>query len=168
MPTNYLKFLIPVLLLSVLGFQLSKSKVSPRFNHVVVLVSDMERSMKFYTTAFDLKLANAVDFVTYTLPGGKEVEREIDIHFLKFDKQDFVLELVAVDSVASAGDHHIHHLGVDVEDIVLASERVMAAGAELLRPIEEVRIQGLVTKHCFFKGPDGEVLELMQIMEGDF
>jgi len=35
-----------------------KELLSPRFNHIVLYVSDMETSVKFYTTAFDLKVSN--------------------------------------------------------------------------------------------------------------
>jgi predicted enzyme related to lactoylglutathione lyase len=60
------------------------------------------------------------------------------------------------------------HVGVDVKDIEAAAERVKAAGGEGFNGIAVVEAQGVRAKTAFFKGPDGENVELMQIVSGTF
>ncbi|WKK67048.1 hypothetical protein [Lutimonas zeaxanthinifaciens] len=49
-----------------------------------------------------------------------------------------------------------------------AVDRATNAGAEVLAPIRLVQTNGIETKQAFLKGPDGEIIELMQIISGDF
>ncbi|WP_420838785.1 VOC family protein [Aestuariivivens sediminis] len=60
------------------------------------------------------------------------------------------------------------HAGIDVKDIKKACERVKKAGAEVVVPIRLVQTNGIETKQAFLKGPDGEIIELMQLISGDF
>ena len=49
----------------------SEEPISPRFNLVVIQVSNMEKSVDFYTHAFDLKVTNdSLKHVVYTLDDG--------------------------------------------------------------------------------------------------
>ena len=68
--------------------------LSPRFNHVVIYVADMEESVKFYTTAFDLEQTDHLTSLSYTDADGNTLEREINIVLLKFPGQQFVYEMV--------------------------------------------------------------------------
>ncbi len=71
-----------------------KEPVSPRFNHVFLQVSDMERSVNFYTDAHGLKVTNdSVKNIAITLEDGTRIEQDVNIVFLKFPGQDFVFEL---------------------------------------------------------------------------
>jgi catechol 2,3-dioxygenase-like lactoylglutathione lyase family enzyme len=148
----------------------TKEPVSPRFNHVVIQVSDMNKSVKFYTDAFDLVVTNdSLKHVVYTLADGTKKEREVNIVLLKFPNQDFVYEMVEVsDYDHSTNFDKFHHIGIDVRDIKLAFERAIRAGAEVLVPIQLVQTNGIETKQAFLNGPDGEIIELMQLISGNF
>jgi catechol 2,3-dioxygenase-like lactoylglutathione lyase family enzyme len=144
--------------------------ISPRFNHVVIQVSNMEKSVDFYTRAFDLHVTNdSLKHVVYTLADGTKKERDVNVVLLKFPNQDFVYEM----SEVSEYDHStnfdkLHHIGIDVRNIQKAFERAKQAGAEVLVPIRLVQTNGVETKQAFLKGPDGEIIELMQIISGNF
>lgn len=60
------------------------------------------------------------------------------------------------------------HVGVDVINIDTAFKRIVDAGAEVVVAPRLVKMTGLETKQAFLKGPDGEMIELMQIMSGEF
>lgn len=144
--------------------------VSPRFNHVVIQVSNMQKSVDFYTKAFDLEVTNdSLKHVVYTLADGTQEERDINVVLLKFPNQEFVYEM----SEVSEYDHStsfdkFHHIGIDVRHIQAAFDRATNAGAEVLVPIRFVQTNGIETKQSFLKGPDGEIIELMQIISGNF
>jgi hypothetical protein len=56
-----------------------------------------------------------------------------------------------------------------VADIEAAAERVQAAGAREFSGIRTVRAPGGVeARNAFFLGPDGELVELMQMVAGVF
>ena len=147
-----------------------KQPVSPRFNHVVIQVSDMERSVDFYTRAFDLQVTNdSLKHIVYTLADGTRRERDVNVVLLKFPNQDFVFEMVEVSNYDhTANFDKLHHIGIDVRNIEKAFERAKNAGAEVFVPIRLVQTNGLETKQAFLKGPDGELFELMQIISGEF
>jgi hypothetical protein len=68
---------------------------------------------------------------------------------------------------ALVGDY-FQHLGVDVLDIESAFQRALDAGGELMAPIRTVEAKGVAAKNAFFRGPDGEVVELMEMISGAF
>jgi catechol 2,3-dioxygenase-like lactoylglutathione lyase family enzyme len=90
--------------------------------------------------------------------------------FLKFPNQDFVFELS--EQVADTTNHAValrfQHVGIDVQDIDAAYSRAMDAGAEALLPVRVVKAKGIEVKQAFVSGPDGERVELMQILAGEF
>ena len=161
-----------LLLLSILTLISCKPKepISPRFNHVVIQVSNMERSVDFYTHAFDLKVTNdSLKHLVYTMEDGTKKERDINVVLLKFPNQDFVYEMSEVAEFDTSINFAIfHHVGIDVKDIKEALERAKQAGAEVLVPIRLVQTNGIETKQAFLKGPNGEIIELMQIISGEF
>ena len=146
----------------------SKEPVSPRFNHVFLQVSDMERSVNFYTNALGLKVTNdSVKNIVITLEDGTQIERDVNIVFLKFPGQDFVFELkeeVIPDSLNFA---LFQHVGIDVKDINKAVQKAKNAGA-VVSPIRFIQSQSVELKQALFKGPDGELIELDQIISGEF
>ena len=148
----------------------SKEPLSPRFNHVFLVVSDMERSVEFYTKAFDLKVTNEkVKHIVWTYEDGTQKEVETNIVFLKFPGQDFVFELKEVKTMDSIDNSALfQHVGIDVKDIDKSLQKALNAGAEIISPIRLVQTHGLELKHVFLKGPDGERIELDQIISGEF
>jgi catechol 2,3-dioxygenase-like lactoylglutathione lyase family enzyme len=139
----------------------------PRFNHVMLHVSNLDSSLAFYTRAFDLQVAQRIDSLTVTAANGSSVTRPARMALLKFPGQEFVLEL-AQRPAGSGVSPHYQHLGVDVLDIAAAAERVQRAGGRDFSGIQTVHAPGTVARNAFFKGPDGELVELMQVVSGAF
>ena len=144
--------------------------ISPRVNHVMLYVSDLEKSIQFYTQAFDFEVTNRLDTLIATQPDGTELVRPVKMAFLKFPNQDFVFELS--EQVADTTNRPVaflfQHVGIDVQDIDAAYSRAMGAGGEALLPVRVVKAKGIEAKQAFVGGPDGERVELMQIMAGEF
>ena len=144
--------------------------LSPRINHVMLYVSDLDTSVKFYTRAFDLKQTNRLSRLEVTKADGSKLLREIEIVFLKFPGQNFVYELAQNPSGSDQGSTAclFQHVGVDVKDIEAATKRVIAAGGVLVTPVQSVSTKDILVKQSFLKGPDGEMIELMQMVTGEF
>ena len=160
-----------LLLVAVLtGFVLRPApELSPRFNHVMLHVSDLEASIAFYTRAFDLEVTQRLESIQVTGPNGETTVAPVQMAFLKFPGQEFVLELAQQDASAGGTPPLYQHLGVDVLDIEAAAERALAAGARNYSGVRTVRASGgTVAQNAFFVGPDGELLELMLLLEGEF
>lgn len=148
----------------------SNEPLSPRFNHVFLVVSDMEKSVEFYTKAFDLKVTNDnVKHIVWTYEDGTQQEVETNIVFLKFPGQNFVFELKEVGTMDTIDSFALfQHVGIDVKDLDKALQKALIAGAEIISPIRLVQTHGVELKHVFLKGPDGERIELDQIISGEF
>ncbi len=144
--------------------------LSPRINHVMLYVSDLQASIDFYTTAFDLEVSKTLDKLQITMPDSSKVEAEVKMAFLKFPGQDFVYELSEQASFPDStfNGTAFQHVGIDVLDIDAALQRALDAGGELLAPIRLVEGNGVAAKNVFLKGPDGEYVELMQMISGEF
>jgi catechol 2,3-dioxygenase-like lactoylglutathione lyase family enzyme len=143
---------------------------SPRINHVMLYVSNLDHSIAFYTRAFDLQVTNTLDTLIAVQPDQTEVIRTVNMAFLKFPGQDFVFELAqqVADTTKRPPTYSFQHIGVDVVDIEAAYKRALEAGAKELVPVRSVKANGLEAKQAFFAGPDGERIELMQIISGEF
>ena len=143
--------------------------VSPRFNHVYLVVNDIDRSVAFYTTAFDLYTSKRIKEIRRKRPDGTVDRFDVNMALLKFKGQNFVLEIAAREDFEANNDSVSYaHLGIDVMDIEVAEKRLLDAGATLIRGIEEVMADDIVAKNSFYRGPDGETIELMQMMKGTF
>src|SRR5688500_11907695 len=147
-----------------------KAALSPRFNHVMLFVSKRDRSLTFSTAAFDLQVAQRITELRVTAATGAPSARPVKMALLKFAGQEFVLELAERPASTSTGPApYYQHLGVDVRDIAAAAERVRKAGGRDPSPIQTVKTSsGTVAKNMFFRGPSGELLELMQVVSGEF
>jgi uncharacterized protein (TIGR02246 family) len=144
--------------------------LSPRFNHVMLLVTNLDSSITFYTAAFDLKVTQRITELTVTGADGARSPRPVKMALLQFPGQDFVLELAERPApAATGGAPYYQHVGVDVRNIVAAAERVRKAGGQAPSPIQTVSTSsGTVAKNMFFRGPSGELVELMEIVSGEF
>ena len=146
-----------------------ESPVSPRFNHVYLTMTDLERSIDFYTQAFDVEVTNRITELKRTESDGTVSTIKVNMAFLKFPGHDFVFEIgerpeIEVDNTKAS----YAHLGIDVTDITAAAKRLDAAGATLLSPVALVEARGVSAKNTFFQGPDGEIIELMEMIAGEF
>lgn len=144
--------------------------ISPRINHVMLYVSNLDNSIAFYTRAFDLQVTNKLNTLIAMQPDGTELIRTVQMAFLKFPDQDFVFELAQqlADTTMRPATYSFQHIGVDVQDIEAAYKRAIDAGAKELLPVRTVKAKGIEAKQAFFAGPDGERIELMQIISGEF
>ena len=147
-----------------------EAPLSPRFNHVMLAVSNLDSSITFYTAAFDLKVAQRITELTVTGANGTPGARPVKMALLKFPGQEFVLELAERPAQPSTGPApYYQHVGVDVRDIAAAAERVRKAGGREPSAIQTVSTStGTVAKNMFFRGPSGELVELMQVVSGEF
>lgn len=157
----------------ILFFSCSNSEnqpLSPRVNHVMLYVADVDASVKFYTDAFDLQETNRVSHLTVTKADGAKLERDIEIVFLKFPGQDFVYEIVQNPNPSDSlvRGTLFQHVGVDVLDIDASLRQAIDAGGVLVVPVQSVTTKDIHVKQAFLQGPDGEMIELMQIVTGEF
>jgi catechol 2,3-dioxygenase-like lactoylglutathione lyase family enzyme len=141
---------------------------TPRINHVMLYVSDINRSVEFYTSAFDMEVERVNEMHRFSAEGEEEV-LEVNMAFLRFPGQNFVLEISErnsgdTDQISSA----FQHIGMEVDNIAEAEKTLLAAGAKPDRPIFQVQANKVVANLGFYIGPDGETIELMQVLEGEF
>jgi len=162
-------YILALILISACSSQKAETKISPRFNHVFLTVADLDRSVVFYTKAFDLEVVNSIKKLKKTSSDGEVIEIEINMALLKFPGQDFVFEIGEREGfTAENTTANFAHLGIDVRDIEAAFDRLIKAGAILSQPISLVEANGVSAKNAFFTGPDGETIELMEIVSGEF
>jgi len=143
-------------------------------DHINIVVSDLERSVRFYTEALGLEetrraalegdwiesvvgLAGVRADVVYVQPrdGGPRIEL-IQYH---------APEGKAIPETALPHTIGLRHIAFRVEDMEAACRRLRDAGAEFIG--EPVAVPDGVVKHdagrktlCYFRDPDGVILEL--------
>ena len=150
---------LTTIIIAVSAFAPAKeAALSPRFNHVMLFVSNLDSSITFYTTAFDLQIAQRLTELRVTGADGAQSARPVKMALLKFPGQEFVLELAERPTPPTTGPApYYQHVGVDVQDIAAAAERVGKAGGRNPTAIQTVSTStGTVAKNMFFRGPSGE------------
>lgn len=159
-----------MLLTGLLGCDSTLKEQSPTyFNHVFLTVSDIDQSVAFYTTAFDLEVSREIPSLRRTDAEGNTSESAIKLSLLRFPGQAFLLEIgERPDFKANNERTSLAHIGVNVEDVAVAERRLLDAGAEQIRPITLVEADDIRAKTAFFLGPDGETIELMEMILGEF
>ena len=143
----------------------------PAFNHIYLGVHNIDSSIAFYTRAFDLKVTYRISQLDITQTDSA-FKRVVNIAFLKFPGQDLVYELGErsdkSDTTIRTGNLY-QHVGVEIKDVTATLKRVLEAGGKLAVPIRQVRTNGgLTIKQAVVKGPDGESIELVEIISGDY
>lgn len=115
-------------------------------DHIGIKVKDKEKSVQFYTGVLGLKVVNR------TKLGNKE------LIFLKY--ADITLELVEIDDGSIYYDGVVNHLAFKVRDIFAAVEYLRSKAVESIS--SDPVLIGSHKYNYFFRGPDGEKLELIQ------
>jgi predicted enzyme related to lactoylglutathione lyase len=105
----------------------------------MMVVSNVDSSVTFYTAAFDLKVAQRITELSVTPPNGTATAHPVKMALLKFPGQEFVLEMVERPAPATGPSPNYQHVGIDVRDIEAAAERIRTAGGRELSPINTVR-----------------------------
>ncbi|MEX3316700.1 VOC family protein [Sulfitobacter sp. PS-8MA] len=120
--------------------------------HSMIRVLDEAASVKFYDEVFGLKIADRLDFDSFTLI------------YLRDGTGDFELELTVNkdrDTPYDLGDGY-GHLAFVVADLAAARATAMQAGAEP-REIVDFRPAGeTVAKFFFVADPDGYQIEVIE------
>lgn len=120
--------------------------------HMMVRVLDLEKSIAFYQTAFDLNVADRFDFDGFTLV------------YLRNEETDFEVELTWNEGRDDAYQHGdaFGHIAFAVDDLDAEHARFKAAGLEPLEIKEFFRDGGLMARFFFVQDPDGYKIEMLQ------
>lgn len=118
----------------------------------MIRVLDERRSVEFYETAFDLHVADRLDFDTFTLI------------YMSNAESDFELELTVNKGRSDAyalGDGY-GHLAVSVADLAADHARLEAAGLTPGKIVDFNRDGSLLARFFFITDPDGYKIEVLQ------
>jgi lactoylglutathione lyase len=120
--------------------------------HSMVRVLEEARSVAFYDTAFGLKVADRLDFDSFTLI------------YLSNADQTFELELTVNEGRTDAynlGDGY-GHIAVSVPDVEVEHARLTAAGLAPRKVVDFRNGDVQVAKFFFIADPDGYQIEVIQ------
>lgn len=122
------------------------------FHHVAMTVNNLDATVKFYTEVLGFKK---------TISWG-----EGDSRAVMLDSGDGgCLEVFAGGNGEQKPEGAFQHVALRTADCETVTQRVRAAGMEITVEPKEVVLQSnppTPIKIAFFKGPDGEVVELFQ------
>jgi lactoylglutathione lyase len=120
--------------------------------HMMVRVLDLDRSIAFYRTAFELDVADRFDFDSFTLV------------YLRNSEADFEVELTLNKGRAEPYGHGdgYGHIAFCVDDLDAEHRRLTEAGLAPA-PIKEFHRDGtLMARFFFVQDPDGYKIEVLQ------
>lgn len=119
--------------------------------HSMIRVLDEERSIEFYGKAFNLKVADRLDFPDFTLVylSNAESEFELELTINKSRTEPYDL-----------GDGY-GHLAVSVDDLDAEHARFEAEGLEPRKLVEFAPAGELVGRFFFVADPDGYQIEVL-------
>ena len=120
--------------------------------HSMIRVLDEARSLAFYDTAFGLKVAERLDFETFTLI------------YLSNAEQTFEVELTTNKGRTepyNLGDGY-GHLAVSVDDVNAEHERLTAAGLAPRKLVDFAPAGSVIARFFFIADPDGYQIEVLQ------
>ena len=124
-----------------------------RLLHTMLRVTDLEKSIAFYTHVLGMK----------ELRRSENEEYRYTLAFIGYgdEKDTTVLELTYNwdQSSYSLGDAY-GHIAIEFEDIYKACDSIKAAGGNISR--EPGPVKGGTTQIAFVKDPDGYAIELIQ------
>ena len=129
-----------------------------RLDHGSLLVSDVERSVRFYTDA--LGMTEIPRPPTFEAPGAwLAINDEQQLHLIGEGEPGRTREMNPPWDPAEIAIGYANHLALHVDDLDAALERARAHGAE---PVGEVFARGDGVRRTFITDPDGHVIELME------
>ncbi len=120
--------------------------------HAMIRVLNEEKSVNFYKTAFDLNIAERLDFDSFTLV------------YLSNSENDFELELTVNKDRNTAYEHSdgYGHIAFCVSDLDATYSKFINAG---LSPKKIVEFNGggkMLARFFFVQDPDGYQIEVLQ------
>lgn len=119
--------------------------------HVMVRVSDINKSLKFYTELFDMNLVNEMRLDDCTL------------YFLCDEDGQTQIELTYNDQTPASGyniGNGFGHFAFEVESMEKFAQKMKGLGVEFL--YEPFILPGYDLKIAFLKDPDGYEIELIE------
>ena len=120
--------------------------------HSMIRVLDEARSLAFYDNAFGLKVADRLDFDSFTLI------------YLSNAEQTFELELTVNKGRTepyNLGDGY-GHLAVSVDDVDAEHARMTAAGLAPRKLVDFAPAGSVIARFFFIADPDGYQIEVLQ------
>ncbi len=120
--------------------------------HSMIRVLEEERSVDFYKSAFNLTVADRLDFDSFTLV------------YLSNSENDFELELTINKDQSTPydlGDGY-GHIAFSVDDLDAEHVRFEGAGLSPRKIVEFEREGKLLAKFFFVEDPDGYQIEVLQ------
>ncbi len=123
-----------------------------RILHTMIRVSDLEKSLAFYTDVLGMKLLRQQDY-----PGG-----EFTLAFVGYGEEN---ETAVLELTYNWGDHEYDlgdgygHIAIEVDDVYAAAEKIREKGGEILR--EPGPMNAGSTIIAFVADPDGYAIELI-------
>lgn len=123
-----------------------------RMIHSMIRVLDEERTVSFYDQAFGLKVAQRLDFDTFTLV------------YLSNEETGFELELTINKGRTEPYDRGdgYGHLAVSVEDVAAEHARMSAAGLSPRKLVDFAPAGEVIARFFFIADPDGYEIEVLQ------
>ena len=120
--------------------------------HSMIRVLNEAKSVAFYEAAFNLKVADRLDFESFTLVymSNPETEFELELTINKGRTEAYEL-----------GDGY-GHLAVSVDDIDVEHARFEGAGLKPRKLVEFEQNGVLLAKFFFVQDPDGYEIEVLQ------
>lgn len=120
--------------------------------HSMIRVLDEDRSVQFYDTAFGLKVADRLDFPTFTLI------------YLSNPETEFELELTVNKDQSEPYDlgNGYGHLAVSVDDLDTEHARFEAEGLAPRKLVDFAPAGETVARFFFVADPDGYQIEVLQ------
>ncbi|MGA0911821.1 MAG: VOC family protein [Candidatus Puniceispirillaceae bacterium] len=120
--------------------------------HSMIRVLDEAKSVAFYKSAFNLAVADRLDFESFTLVymSNPETEFELELTINKGRTEAYEL-----------GDGY-GHLAVSVDDIDAEHARFETAGLKPRKVVEFEQDGALLAKFFFVQDPDGYEIEVLQ------
>lgn len=132
-----------------------------KINHVAVVVEDVQAAIGFWRDALGLPLQHTE----------RNEAEAVEIAFLPVGEGEIeLIQPITEDSgvaryLAKKGAG-LHHLCIEVEDIVAALDRIAASGAELINESPRSRPDGTMYAFVHPKSTGGVLLELYQLPSG--
>jgi len=133
--------------------------VAMRLDHGGLLVSDVDRAVRFYTDALGLEQVPRPS--TFDTPGAwLQVGEHHQIHLIGETEDGRALEMNPGLDAAEIAIGYGNHLALVVEDLDATVERVRAAGVQ---PGGEIIARGDGVRRTFVTDPDRNMIELMEV-----
>ena len=120
--------------------------------HSMIRVQDEARSLAFYETAFGLKVAERLDFETFTLIYLSNVEQTFEVELTVNKGRTDPYNL---------GDGY-GHLAVSVADVDAEHARMTAAGLAPRKLVDFAPAGSVIARFFFIADPDGYQIEVLQ------